>query len=217
MPMEFYVILVGVGVVALAWLLLRFGKIIARWALILGVLAAVIALGLAALEHARATRTAVKAATVAGAGAAGMSVLAVILAVLLACAVGVAGYFWLRVRRLERRADWVPGPNVQWTRTNTPPPSPSGGSETWLPILMGQMMALQQMLVGLFAGSKSSQQRRPRQREAWNVSQPTPHYDLLSHFPFTGDRQEEAGSPWGDWDDAPWESDEILEGELWDE
>ena len=215
MPMEFYVILVGVGVVALAWLLLRFGKIIARWALIFGVLVAVIAFGLAALEHARATRTAVKAATVAGAGAAGMSALAVVLAVLLACAVGVAGYFWLRVRRLERRADWVPGPNVQWTRTNTPPPSPSGGSETWLPILMGQMMALQQMLVGLFAADGIK--RHQRSRQYWNASQPTPHYDLTSPFPFTGDGQEEAGSPWGDWDDAPWESDEILEGELWDE
>jgi len=213
MPIEFYVILGGVGVVALAWLLLRFGKIMARWALILGVLAAVIALGLAALEHARATRAAVKAATVAGAGAAGMSALAVILAVLLACAVGVAGYFWLRVRRLERRADWASGPNVQWARTNVPPSSPPGGSETWLPILMGQMMALQQMLVGLFAAGGIHRQRQPRQREAWSASQPTPHYDLPPPFPFDTDHQDE----WGDWDDAPWESSEILEGELWDE
>ncbi len=47
MSIEFYVILIGVSVVALAWLLLRFGKIIARWALIFGVLAAVIVLVLA--------------------------------------------------------------------------------------------------------------------------------------------------------------------------
>jgi hypothetical protein len=211
MPIEFYVILVGVGVVALAWLLLRFGKIIARWTLILGVLAAVIALGLAALEHARATRTAVKAATVAGAGAAGMSVLAVILAILLACAVGVAGYFWLRVRRLERRTDWTPGPNAQWARTNAPPSSPLGGSEAWLPFLMGQVMALQQMLVGLFAAGGINRQRQPRQ--TWSVSQPTPHYDLPPPFPFAIDHQDE----WEDWDEASWESDEILEGELWDE
>lgn len=211
MPIEFYVILIGVGVVALAWLLLRFGKIIARWTLILGMLAAVIALGLAALEHARATKTAVKAVAVASAGAAGMSVLAVILAVFLVCAIGIAGYFWLRARRLERQTDWTPGPNAQWARTNTPPSSSLGSSETWLPILMGQIMALQQILVGLFASDGMNRRRQARQ--SWSMSQSTPYYDLPPPFPFGTDRQEE----WGDWDDDPWESSENLEGELWDE
>ncbi|MCP4591888.1 MAG: hypothetical protein GY842_14220 [bacterium] len=78
------------------------------------------------------------------------------------------------------------------------------------------MMTLQQMLVGLFAGDGIQRQRRPRQ--SWNVPQPTAHYDPLFLSSSAGDRQEEAGSPWGDWgDDDLWESSEILEGELWDE
>jgi hypothetical protein len=95
------VILSGVAVTALAWLLLRFGKTLARWALVFGVLAAVIILGLALLENARATRRAVTVATVASAGAAGVSGLAVILSGMLLAAVGVIGYLALRLRAAE--------------------------------------------------------------------------------------------------------------------
>ena len=79
LPVELYVILAGVALVALCWLLLRFGKIIARWTLVFGVLVAMILIALTLLEHARATRTAVQVATVASAGAAGASVGIVIL------------------------------------------------------------------------------------------------------------------------------------------
>lgn len=96
LPIEFYIILAGVGVAVLAWLLLRFGKTIARWILIFGVLAAVIILGLALLAHAQSTQTAVRAATVVGAGAAGVSALAVILTLMLLAATGIIG--WLAVR-----------------------------------------------------------------------------------------------------------------------
>jgi hypothetical protein len=108
--------LVAVGVLLL---LLRFGKIVARYAIILGALAVVGVFGLALLEHSRATRQAVQAATVASAGAAGASVVALILAMLLLAAVGGAGYFYLRWRLVERSGlrpapRWLSGPNVRW-------------------------------------------------------------------------------------------------------
>jgi chromate transport protein ChrA len=105
MAIEFYIILAGAGVVVLAWLLLRFGKIIARWVLIFGVLAAVIILGLVLLAHAQATQTAVRAATVAGAGAAGISAMAVILTLMLLTAAGIIGWLAVRLKVAEGKSE----------------------------------------------------------------------------------------------------------------
>jgi len=103
MSTELTVILLGAGVVALAWFLLKFGQTLARWALIFGVLAAVIILGLALWENARATRKAVTVATVASAGAAGASGVAVLLGGMLVAALGAVGYLALRLRVAEGR------------------------------------------------------------------------------------------------------------------
>ncbi len=123
LPLEIYVVLAGIAVVALAWFLLRFGKIIARWALVFGALAAVIIVGLALLENARATRTAVKVATVAGAGAAGASALAIFLALMLAAALGVI--VWLAVRlKLAGRRELPRFPAKKKKRRQLPLPPP---------------------------------------------------------------------------------------------
>lgn len=107
MNTELFVILIGAGIVALAWFLLKFGKVLARWVLVFGVLAAVIILGLALLENARATRQAVKVAAMASAGAVGASGVAFLLSGMLLAALGVVGYFALRVRTAEGRP-WLP-------------------------------------------------------------------------------------------------------------
>lgn len=101
MSAELIVILAGAGVVVLSWLLLRFGRIIARWTLAFGALAAVIVVGLALLENARTTRTAVKVAAVAGAGAAGTSALAVVLALLLVASLAVVCWLAWRLKLVE--------------------------------------------------------------------------------------------------------------------
>jgi len=121
MNVTLLVILLGAFVVALAWFLLKFGKVLARWALILGVLAAVIILGLALLENARATRRAVTAATVASAGAAGVSGLALILGGMLLAAVGVIGYLALRLRAAE---GWTLLPRRKRRRERLPETEP---------------------------------------------------------------------------------------------
>jgi MFS family permease len=102
---EFIVILVGVFVVALSWLLLRFGKVLARWALAFGALAAVVIVALALLSQASTSREAAKVATVASTGQAvtivvsGL-VIGGLLAALLA-ALAVIGWLALRLRLVE--------------------------------------------------------------------------------------------------------------------
>ncbi len=138
LPLEVYVILAGVAVVAVAWLLLRFGKIIARWALIFGGLAAVIIVGLALLsqstankEVARTATMAVEAATVTGAGLSISAVVGVlasafcvgVLGVALLFAFGGVGYLWIRWRLAEQQKQrGQPGSGL--VREQPPLPSP---------------------------------------------------------------------------------------------
>jgi len=96
------IVLIGAGILALAWFLLKFGKVLARAALVAGVLGLGIILALGLLENTRATRTAVKVATVAGAGAAGASGVAFLLGGMLLVALGAVGYLAVRVKLLER-------------------------------------------------------------------------------------------------------------------
>jgi len=122
LPVELYVILVSVALVALCWLLLRFGKIIARWMFMFGALVAMILIALTLLEHARATRTAVQAATVAGAGAVGASVGVAILSLMLLVSLVVICWLVVRLKSTERdRMCLLP----QWKRRRRlPKPEP---------------------------------------------------------------------------------------------
>ena len=136
LSVEIYVVLAGIAVVALAWFLLRFGKIIARWALVFGGLAAVIIVGLALLsqteankEVARTATMAVEAATVTGAGLSIGAVISVIastfcvggLGVALLLALGGAGYLWVRWRLAEHKTQ---------TQLSTQRRLPSASNET---------------------------------------------------------------------------------------
>jgi len=126
MSNELLVILLGAFVVALAWFLLKFGKVLARAALVAGVIVLAIILSLAllqnatsdtssackncknyhlvvgALQNATTAKRAVTVATVAGAGAAGVSGVAVLLGGLLVAALGAVGYLAVKVKLLER-------------------------------------------------------------------------------------------------------------------
>lgn len=102
MSNELLVILLGAGVVAAAWFLLKFGKVLARAALVAGVVALAIILSLALLQNATTAKRAVTVATVAGAGAAGVSGVAVLLGGLLVAALGAVGYLAVKVKLLER-------------------------------------------------------------------------------------------------------------------
>jgi hypothetical protein len=105
----------------LAWFLLRFGKIVARWALIFGVLAAVIVVGLRLLENARATRAAVKAATVAGASAAGVSALAFLLGLMLLASFGVIVWLAIRLKLAGREGALRLPPRREQQQPQLPP------------------------------------------------------------------------------------------------
>jgi hypothetical protein len=121
LPLEIYVVLAGIAVVALAWFLLRFGKTVARWALAFGGLAAVLIAGLGWLENARATRAAVRAATVAGAGA---SALAVLLALMLLMSAGVVVWLAVRLKLAERGGALRLPPRRKKQRQQQLPPQP---------------------------------------------------------------------------------------------
>jgi len=102
MSNELLVILLVAGVGAAAWFLLKFGKVLARAALVAGVVALAIILSLALLQNATTAKRAVTVATVAGAGAAGVSGVAVLLGGLLVAALGAVGYLAVKVKLLER-------------------------------------------------------------------------------------------------------------------
>jgi hypothetical protein len=103
MSTELLVILLGAFVVALAWFLLKFGKVSARAALVAGVLALAIILALGILQNAVTARKAVTVATVTGAGAAGASGVAMLLGGMLVAALGAVGYLVIRLRAAEGR------------------------------------------------------------------------------------------------------------------
>ncbi len=105
MNTELLIILVGIATVALLWLLLKFGRQIARVLLIAGVLVLALMLAAALLEQASATRKVATVATVASVGAAGASIGMVVLALVTLTSVGAGGYFWIRWKLAERRRE----------------------------------------------------------------------------------------------------------------
>ena len=102
MGTELLVILLGAFVVALAWFLLKFGKTLARVALVASGLALAIILALALLQTATTAKRAVTVATVASTGAAGVSGVALLLSGLLVASVGVIGYLIVKMKLVER-------------------------------------------------------------------------------------------------------------------
>ena len=114
MDVTLLVILIGVFVVALAWFLLRFGKALARAALVAGVLVAVIVVALAFLQNARATRQVATTATAASVGqtvaSTGQTVTVIVASLVigflvfaLLAAVAVIGFLVVREKLNQRR------------------------------------------------------------------------------------------------------------------
>ena len=125
MPTEAMVALIGLAVALTTILSIRFGRQIARGLLIIGGLAAVIAIAYALAEQARASRQAAKAASIAAAGQAVESVAVTLLATLLVIVVILAAaavvYLLFRIKRAEsgRGRKWLPGPNARWQQVET--------------------------------------------------------------------------------------------------
>ena len=105
LPIEAIVILCGIGVVAAGWLLLRFGRAIARVALVGGVLAMAIIVGLVMLGQATATKETAQAVQIASAGqattSAGAMLCAGALGTLTMGSLALAGVFYIRLRLTE--------------------------------------------------------------------------------------------------------------------
>lgn len=125
MPTEAMVVLIGLAVALTGVLLIRIGRQIARGLLIIGGLAAVIAIAYALAEQARASRQAAKAVSIAAAGQAVESVAVTLLATLLVIVVILAAaavvYLLFRIKRAEsgRGKKWLPGPNARWQQVET--------------------------------------------------------------------------------------------------
>lgn len=113
LPIEILVILGGIGVVALLWIAIRFGRTIARVVLVGGILVIGIVAALALLSQGVAnrqtTRAATEAAQAAKAANVGLSVGAVVAALcigglgtLSVGAVGVAGFLYWRLQMEQR-------------------------------------------------------------------------------------------------------------------
>lgn len=117
-------ILGGAAVVLIAWLLLRFSKIIARALLIAAVLTIVIIISFALLTQASANRQIAEAAKTTSLGLSLSLLIIGALVIALLAALGVVGYLWLRLRLTERHPHdtWQPGPNALWRRKQTPLP-----------------------------------------------------------------------------------------------
>lgn len=110
LPIELY--LVG-GIAALLlviFILVRFGKAIVKVVLVVAGLAVAGVFGLALLQQSNATREAAKVAQITSTGQAGVSVGVVILAILVvllaAVFLGLAGYCFLRWKLAERSGSW---------------------------------------------------------------------------------------------------------------
>ena len=118
-PIELVAILIGIALLILLLLALRFGRAIAAGVLTLGILAVAV-LGTGALftqasANRETAKAAVEAAQVAKAASVGQSVSTVILALVVGAlgtatmgATGAAGVFWLRWRLAERRRAMLP-------------------------------------------------------------------------------------------------------------
>jgi hypothetical protein len=175
---EAIVILIGAAIALLVILILLLTRKLGVFLLIAGGLAVAFVFGRAVWNQAQATQeTAVAAREAARAtvvssvgqtvGNVAVTVLAVVLVIVVVLAVAAVAFFWLRAQRAERRAaravrgGWVSGPNARWGRREAQLPAiqqASGGTglygpvqsvEALLPLLIGQMQAMQTMMMTL--------------------------------------------------------------------
>jgi len=197
------ILLTGVAVALLGVLILRMGRKLAIFLLAAGGMAVAGVVALALLGQAAASReaakAATKAATAATVAASGQAVSSVMLAVLasavlfvLALAGVAVGYFWLRAQRAERqvaqvvraRGKWVSGPNARWQRIPSPPTAGENVSAL-LPLLAGQMAAMQTMMT-------TWMQRQSQQTQQTWTSLPV----SLPSAPIEIEEEEEEADDW---------------------
>lgn len=119
MTIDIRIVAVALFALALGYLLLKFGQVIAKFLLILGGLIVAGIFALALLEQARATRAVAATAAISATGQAATSAIlsaAVVLILFLLVAGGaVAAYLYLRRQRQRRqRTAWTPGPYAYW-------------------------------------------------------------------------------------------------------
>jgi len=122
------IVLVGLGLILLGLVLSRVGQALGIILLILGLMALLGLLAVTLFHQSRATAAAATAATVATTGQAVNSVAVTALTVLLVVVVFAGGasvlYLLYRLRRAEKRGQWLPGPNARWGRAGEMPPAP---------------------------------------------------------------------------------------------
>ncbi|HDQ71439.1 MAG TPA: hypothetical protein ENN19_05000 [Chloroflexi bacterium] len=134
-------------------------------------------------ETAKAAKTAATAATVASAGQTAntmiLAMLSGVLIVVTLIALGGAGYFFIRARRLEAQAnrdtrrntgDWRSGPNALWGRNDASqlPADADGkyqsvgdGSGYLLPLMLQQLMGMQAMMMQAWIRPESPRPTAP--------------------------------------------------------
>lgn len=87
---------------------------------------AVITANISAAQQARATQAAAVAATTASAGLTAATVAIILLILVVLVLLVLAGYLYLRLRRVEaQRGRWAPGPNALWRRGGDSFPAPA--------------------------------------------------------------------------------------------
>jgi len=208
-----YAIVAVIGLLGLAYLVGKLGRF---GLVVMGIIVAGI-FGLAMVQQSAATRRAAEAAEVAAVGQTvsavgqtasnfGLTLALGVMLVLLLFTVGLN--LWQAWRfRAARRGKWTSGPNALWARAGSDPSMPiTTGTEMLTGLMMGQYMALQQMLVNLYAGDGIRQRRRPR--TAGRARQAS----IYEPLPFPS-----AAGGWEEWgDESSWDIvDEQEEGDLW--
>lgn len=206
-----YAIVAVIGLLGLAYLVGKLGRF---GLVVLGIIVAGI-FGLAMVQQSAATRRAAEAAEVAAVGQTasnfGLTLALGVMLVLLLFTVGLNLWQAWRFRSVNQerlsKGRWTSGPNALWARAGGDPSMPvTTGTEMLTGLMMGQYMALQQMLVNLYAGDGVRQRRRPR--TAGRARQGS-FYEPLP-FPSAAGGWEE----WGD-EDSWGIVEEQEEGDLW--
>lgn len=216
-----YAVIAVIGLLGLAYLVGKLGRF---GLVVLGIIVAGI-FGLAMVQQGAATRRAAEAAEVAAVGQTvsavgqtasnlGLTLALGVMLVLLLFTVGLNLWQAWRFRVTKQepalslsKGRWTSGPNALWARAGGDPSMPvTTGTELLTGLMMGQYMALQQMLVNLYAGDGIRQRRRPR--TAGRARQAS-FYEPL---PFPS-----AAGGWEEWgDEGSWDIvDEQEEGDLW--
>ena len=216
-----YAIVAVIGLLGLAYLVSKLGRF---GLVVLGIIVAGI-FGLAMVQQSAATRRAAEAAEVAAVGQTvsavgqtasnlGLTLALGVMLVLLLFTIGLNLWQAWRFRVAKQelalglsKGKWASGPNALWARARGDSSMPvTTGAEMLTGLMMGQYMALQQMLTGLYAGDGIRRRRRPR--TLWGARQ-AGSYDSL---PFPS-----AAGGWDEWDDeGSWDIvDEQEEGDLW--